>query len=347
MVGIPDGLKDPRYRILIVSNKFQTGFDEPLLQSMFVDKKLSGVQCVQTLSRLNRTCSGKTDTFVLDFVNETEDVVESFQPYYTTTELIGETDPNKLYDLETRIRGFNLFTKYMVDEFCKLFYDDRETDETLQPILNRVVEKWNAIEDPDQKEDFKSTIQSYVRLYGYISQIITFEDVELEKLFIFLKYVNKKLPKGTQTLIDISDSVDLDSLRIQKIGEYRLSLEDRKGELEPMSSEGGGGKTEEPVDLLSEIIRKINEIYGVEITEENRLDLQNVHRRVLEHEDLRKVMTGDNSDINKRRKFEEVLGKIILSYVNNRVEFYQKMENPQVKRIITDDFYRDYRRTYL
>jgi type I restriction enzyme R subunit len=347
MVGIPDGLKDPRYRILIVSNKFQTGFDEPLLQSMFVDKKLSGVQCVQTLSRLNRTCSGKTDTFVLDFVNETEDVVESFQPYYTTTELIGETDPNKLYDLETRIRGFNLFTKYMVDEFCKLFYDDRETDETLQPILNRVVEKWNAIEDMDQKEDFKSTIQSYVRLYGYISQIITFEDVELEKLFIFLKYVNKKLPKGTQTLIDISDSVDLDSLRIQKIGEYRLSLEDRKGELEPISSEGGGGQTEEPVDLLSEIIRKINEIYGVEITEENRLDLQNVHRRVLEHEDLRKVMTGDNSDINKRRKFEEVLGRIILSYVNNRVEFYQKMENPQVKRIITDDFYRDYRRVHL
>ena len=311
---------------------------------MFIDKKLSGVQCVQTLSRLNRTCSSKIDTFVLDFVNETEDVVSSFQPYYTNTELIGETDPNKLYDLETKIRGFNLFTKYMVDEFCKLFYNERETDEILQPILNRVVEKWNEIKDPEQKEEFKSVIQSYVRLYGYISQIITFVDIELEKLFIFLKYVNKKLPKGGQTIIDISDSVDLDSLRIQKIGEFKLSLEDKKGELEPMSSEGGGGMTEEPVDLLSEIIRKINEIYGVEITVENQLDLQNVHRRVLEHEDLRKVMTGDNSDINKRRRFEEVLGQIILSYVNNRVEFYQKMENPQVKRLITDDFYRDYQR---
>jgi type I restriction enzyme R subunit len=274
-------------------------------------------------------------------------VVESFQPYYTTTELIGETDPNKLYDLETKIRGFNLFTKYMVDEFCKLFYNERETDEILQPILNRVVEKWNEITDPEQKEDFKSTIQSYVRLYGYISQIITFVDIELEKLFIFLKYVNKKLPKGGQTIIDISDSVDLDSLRIQKIGEFKLSLEDKKGQLEPMSSEGGGGTKEEPVDLLSEIIRKINEIYGVEITVENRLDLQNVHRRVQEHEDLRKVMTGDNSDINKRRKFEEVLGNIFLSYVNDRVDFYQKMENPQVKRLIMDDFYRDYRRTNL
>jgi type I restriction enzyme R subunit len=343
-VSIPDGLKDPRYRILIVSNKFQTGFDEPLLHSMFIDKKLSGVQCVQTLSRLNRVCSGKSDPFVLDFVNETEDVVESFQPFYTTTELVGETDPNKLYDLETRIRGFNLFTKYMVDEFCKLFYDERETDETLQPILNRVVEKWSEIQEPEHKEEFKSLIQSYVRLYGYISQIITFEDIELEKLFIFLKYVDKKLPKGTQTPIDISDSVDLDSLRIQKIGEFKLYLEDKKGEIEPMTSEGGKGGKEEAYDLLSEIIRKINEIYGVEITEENRLDLQNVHRRVIEDEGLRKVMTGDNSDLNKRRKFEEVLGKIILSYVNNRVEFYQKMENPQVKRIVTDDFYRDYKR---
>jgi type I restriction enzyme R subunit len=347
LVSIPDGLKDPRYRILIVSSKFQTGFDEPLLQSMFVDKKLSGVQCVQTLSRLNRTCSGKTETFVLDFVNETEDVVESFQPYYTTTELIGETDPNKLYDLETKIKGFNLFTKFMVDEFCKLFYNEHETDEILQPILNRVVEKWKEIQNPEQRDEFKSLIQSYIRLYGYISQIITFEDIELEKLFIFLKYVNKKLPKGEQTKVDISDSIDLDSLRIQKIGEFRLSLIDKSGELEPPSSESGVSRVDEPLDLLSEIIRKMNEIYGVEITEENRLDLQNVHRRVMEDESLRKVMTGDNSETNKKRKFEEVLGQIILSYVNNRVEFYQKMENPQVKRVITDDFFRDYQRSYI
>jgi len=347
LVSIPDGLKDPRYRILIVSSKFQTGFDEPLLQSMFIDKKLSGVQCVQTLSRLNRTISGKTETFVLDFVNETEDIVESFQPFYTTTELIGETDPNKLYDLETKIKGFNLFTKYMVDEFCKLFYDDRETDETLQPILNRGVEKWNEIGDPEQKEEFKSHIQSYVRLYGYISQIITFEDIELEKLFIFLKYVNKKLPKGDQTFIDISDSVDLDSLRIQKIGEHRLTLQDQKGELEPMSSEGGKGVTEEPVDLLSEIIRKINEIYGIEMNEEHKLDLKNVRHRMGEDVELRKVMTGDNSETNKRRKFEEVLSNIILSYVNDRVDFYQKMEHPMVKRLITDDFYRDYKRVVV
>ena len=249
MVSVADGLKDPRYRILIVSNKFQTGFDEPLLQAMFIDKKLSGVQCVQTLSRLNRTCSGKTETFVLDFANDTTEVVEAFQPFYTSTELSGETDPNKLYDLETKIRAFNLFTKYMVDEFCRMFYSERHSDEMLQPPLNQVVAKWNEISDPTLQNEFKSLIQSYVRLYGYISQIITFEDIELEKLFIFLKYVNKKLPKGDPGFVDISGSVELSSLRIQKIGEYRLGLEDVSGVLEPMTATGGGGKTEEPLDF--------------------------------------------------------------------------------------------------
>ena len=345
LVSIVDGFKDPRYRILIVSSKMQTGFDELLLQSMFVDKKLGGVQCVQTLSRLNRTCTGKVDTFILDFVNETEDVVTSFQPFYLSTELLHETDPNKLYDIETKINGFNIYTQLQIDEFCKLFYDDRETDETLQPVLNRVVVKWKEL-DGELRDEFKSVIQSYIRLYGYVSQIITFQDIQLEKLYIFLKYLNKKLDKGTQTPVEITDSVELDSLRIQKIGEHRLVLEEQKGELEPPSAESGASP-EEPEDLLSEIIRKANDVYGVEITEENKLDLVNVQKRVIEDAGLRMVMAGDNSELNKRRKFEEVLTKIILSYVNNRVEFYQKMENPQVKRIVTDDLYRDYVRLFV
>jgi len=345
MVSIADGFKDPRYRILIVSNKFQTGFDEPLLQAMFIDKKLSGVQCVQTLSRLNRTCSGKTETFVLDFANDTSEVIEAFQPFYTSTELSGETDPNKLYDLETKIRAFNLFTKYMVDEFCGMFYSERHSDEMLQPPLNQVVAKWNEISDPGQKNEFKSLIQSYVRLYGYISQIITFEDIELEKLFIFLKYVNKKLPKGDPGFVDISGSVELSSLRIQKIGEYRLGLEDVSGVLEPMTATGGGGKTEEPLDFLSEIVRKLNEIYGANMTEEDKMDFKNVRTRVHVNEDLRNVMTGDNSETNKRRKFEEVIGSIFLSYVNDRVDFYQKFENPVIRDLIVEEFWRDYRKS--
>ena len=124
---IPSGLKDPRFKILIVSNKFQTGFDEPLMHSMYVDKRLGGVQCVQTLSRLNRTKNGKSDTFVLDFVNDTEDIVDSFQPYFKSTELSGETEPDKLYELQSEIEAFNLFDYDQVDAFCIEFFKKTDT----------------------------------------------------------------------------------------------------------------------------------------------------------------------------------------------------------------------------
>ncbi len=341
-VSIPEGMKDPSYRILIVSSKFQTGYDEPLLQSMFVDKKLNGVQCVQTLSRLNRVTRGKTDTFVLDFVNETDEIVESFQPFFTTTVMVGETEPNKLYDVETQINSFNLFTKYEVDEFCKLFYNERETDEGLQPILNRVVSKWKDISEKEKKEEFKSLIQSYIRLYGYISQIISFEDIELEKLFIFLKYVNKKLPKEESERLQISDSIDLDSLRIQKIGEHRLSLEDKQGEIEPFSPDGSTSGVEEPMDFLSEILKKINTVFGSDFSEEHKLSLKRVTKQVYSNDDLSKVMEGDNSEQNKRKKLEEITKQVLLGYVNDQFDFYKKMENPQLINLLTNELYKNY-----
>ena len=212
----------------------------------------------------------------------------------------------------------------------------------LQPPLNQVVAKWKEIGDAAIQAEFKSLIQSYVRLYAYISQIITFEDVELEKLFIFLKYVNKKLPKGDPGFVDISGAVELSSLRIQKIGEYKLSLQDQAGVLDPMSAEGYGKKQEEPLDFLSEIVRKLNEIYGANITEEEKQDLSNLRTRTHEHKELRAVMNGDNSETNKRRKFEEVIGEIALSYINNRVEFYNKLENPMIRELVVEEFWREY-----
>ena len=341
-VSIPKGFKDPKYRLLIVSNKFQTGYDEPYLQSMFIDKRLNGVQCVQTLSRLNRTKSGKVDTFVMDFVNDTDEIIESFQPFYTSTMMVGETDPNKLYDVETKITSFNLYTKYEVDEFCKMFYNDKETDEGLQPILNRVVSKWKDISEEEKREEFKSLIQSYVRLYGYISQIITFEDIELEKLFIFLKYVNKKLPKGESTRLDIFDSVDLDSLRIQKTGEYKLTLVDKTGEVEPFSPEGSKDTKEENLDLLSEILKKVNEVFGVEITDNDRVNIKKVNNKILEDRDYIKVMEGDNSEHNQLKKTEEMIGQYLLSLVNDQTEFYKKMENKNIIKTWSKQLFNHY-----
>ena len=178
---IEDSFKSPEYRILIVANKYQTGFDEPMLQTMYVDKRLDGLQCVQTLSRLNRVATGKTDTLVLDFVNEPDQVQEAFQQYYQTTTLAEETDPNRLYDLQSQLSGFERYDKNTIDKFCDIFYDVNQPDELLQGILDDVVERWKVLEK-DNREEFRSALQSYIRLYGYISQLITFTDVALEKL---------------------------------------------------------------------------------------------------------------------------------------------------------------------
>ena len=345
-VSIPDGLKDPRYRLLIVSSKFQTGFDEPMIHSLFVDKKLGGVQCVQTLSRLNRTTKGKTDTFVLDFVNEPEEIIQAFQPFYDSTILTGETDSYKLYELETEIRGFHLFTKYEVEEFCKIFYTERESDEKLQPYLNAAVDKWLAIESEEQREHFRSLVNAYCRLYNYLTQIISFRDAELEKLFIYLKYLKKKLPRRSPTAIDLSDSIDLDSLRIQKIGELQLTLEDIKGELDPMSESGSmGSMVEEPLELLSTIVNKLNETFGSGLTEEFKVDINNVFQRIREEPSVQKVMQGDNTDTNKKKYVEEVMSKFFLDFVNTKFELYRTVESPQNKPVLLDMMFNYLRKT--
>jgi type I restriction enzyme R subunit len=341
-VGIADGLKDPRYRILIVSNKFQTGFDEPLIHSMFVDKRLGGVQCVQTLSRLNRKASGKTDTFVLDFVNEPDEIIEAFQPFYTSTLLTGETDSYKLYELDTQIKSFHLFTKYELDEFCRLFYAERKSDEALQPYLNRAVEKWLAIEQVEQREEYRSIINSYCRLYSYISQIMDFQDAELEKLFIFLKYLKKKLPRRAGSSIDITDAIDLDSLRIQKQEELKLSLEDKQGEIDPMAESGAKAQEAEEKNLLSEIIRKVNEVHGINLKDEDRVHLNNVYLRMSQSNEVKKVMDGDNSEANKRQFWSEAMSRIFLEYINDNFDFYKTVESPDKKPIIADLMYQHF-----
>lgn len=344
-VSIPDGFKDPKFRILIVSNKFQTGYDEPLLHSMYVDKTLRSLQCVQTLSRLNRTTTGKTDTFVLDFVNTWEDIRDSFQPYYQKTFLVGETDPNRLYNIETDIRKFNLFTQQEVDDFCKIFYDPKKEQTLYQTIIDRVVQNWTRIDTDEEKENFRSLIQSYVRLYGYISQIVSFEDIGLEKLYVFVKTLNKKLPKREKENIDdITSLVDLDSFRMEETFKGKIKLEEKDGEFDPISS--GGSKTfvEDEKDTLSQIIERINQLHGGQITEEDKIDLENMRKRVLDSDELSKVMTGDNSETNKRHKFDEMMTTILLSYVNNRLDFYNKMEDPKIKNFIGDMLYEDLRR---
>jgi len=266
-----DNFKDPKFRLLIVCDKFQTGFDEPLLHTMYVDKRLQGLQCVQTLSRLNRSMRGKTDTFVLDFVNKPKIIQESFQPYYQGTILVEETDPDKLHTLEGQIKheDFNLVQDKTVNLLVEKFYDDRVPDEELQPILDIVVVDWKEL-DEDIREEFRHLIQSFIRLYGYISQIITFKSIPLEKLYIFLRFLNKKLPKRRRDrLTDIFSYVDLEYFRIEKKYTTTIELEGVYGELEPISTDIGS-ISDDPLDFLSHIVKMLNENFGSDLTDEDK-----------------------------------------------------------------------------
>ena len=339
--SIPDGLKDPRFRILIVSNKFQTGFDEPLIQSMYIDKKLSGVQCVQTLSRLNRRTSNKTNTFVLDFVNDTEDIVNSFQPYYTETLLTSETDPDKLYDLIYKIEEYKLYTKYELDEFCKVYYLHDGKSVFVHPHLDKVVDKYIKELSDEHKKEFKSLVQSFLRLYSYISQISSFSVLHWEKSYVFLRLLNRKLPKESgDGQISIIDSIELEWYKIRKTGgESKLSLEDTKGELEPMSSESSGNSTEDPMELLSQVIQKVNEVFGGMFSNDETKNLVDITNKVFQSEDYKKVYNGNNSEDVKRDEFARELKDEFTEYHDKNVDFYKKVMNEKYLNLIVKEVF--------
>ena len=310
---------------------------------MYVDKRLAGLQAVQTLSRLNRVSKGKTDTLVLDFVNEPDQIQAAFQQYYQTTMLEEETDPNRLYALQQQLEGFNVYDDDTIKRFCLVFYDPNQPDELLQGILDRVVEKWSELETND-REEFRSTLQSYIRLYGYISQLITFTDPEWEKLYVFSRSLNKKLPKREHPeLSDVLASVDLNSLRNQKIHEsLQLGL-DPKDTVVPGIGSGVQVAKDSEQDLLSNIIQTLNDAYQTNFTDEDKVDIEAIRRKVHEHEELRTVIDGDNTDTNKRYKFEQVIDGILLDFVTSKLGLYTKLSQPNINAYLKDQLYQDYR----
>jgi type I restriction enzyme R subunit len=340
-VSIPDAFKTPDYRILIVAEKFQTGFDEPMLHTMYVDKKLDGVHAVQTLSRLNRTMMSKTETIVLDFVNESKYISISFQPYYQTTILEGETDPNKLYDMKNELEQFNLYAKSDVEEFAKIFFNEKATKELLQPILDRVIENWNNRVE-NEREDFRGRLKSYFRLYGFISQLITFTDTDLEKLYVFTKNLNRKLPpRDNKMPYEIRDAVDLDSFRIQQTFKGKIALEKANGEVKPASTDVTPMKESEK-DLLSNIIKTLNETYGINITGEDKIDVEKMLRKHQENQALKDVMVGNNTEEDKKFKSDQVIEALLMDFYKTKTELYKKLKEPQVNAYIKQMWFEKY-----
>jgi type I restriction enzyme R subunit len=344
-VSIEDAFKTPDYRILVAANKFQTGFDEPFLHTMYVDKRLEGVQAVQTLSRLNRAIKGKTGTVVLDFDNEAERIVKAFQDYYQTTLLEEATDQNKLYDFQYQLEQYEIFTTADIETFANIFYNQQEPAEKLQPVLDRVVAVWKTKSEQEQ-EDFRSILQKYIRAYGFIAQLITFEDVELEKLYSFARHLNRKLPKRKDRLpYEVLDAVDLDSFRIQETFRGPLYLEKQDAAI-ATSVEGGLSQTEEEKDLLSNIVNLLNETYGLNLTDDDKVDIERIKLKLDNDEDLRAVMTGDNTLENMRYKFDQTIENLILGFVHTKIELYKKLSDPKAKELFKQKWFEEYYQKY-
>ena len=309
------------YNVLIVADKYQTGFDEPLLHTMFVDKPLSGVKAVQTLSRLNRTYPGKTDTFVLDFVNKPEDIQAAFQPYYQGTVLTQGADPNMVYSIYKRVESFRLFNEEQVHEFAKTYYSSEENMEKLNFYLYPARTKYMDMEKSDQLE-FKSTLQAFIRNYAFIVQVARMMDKDIQEKYIFCKYLNMVLPKDHTKLEILDDKIELEFYRLEKAYEGSIELTKEEGDLEPPT--GNIGKsTEEAEENLSTIIERINDKYHTNFTNMDKV-MEQITQDFVDDDQM--VQYAKNNDPEEFRKVynEEFKKKAFKRYQQNS-EMFEKM----------------------
>ena len=337
--AIPKTFKKDPYRFLIVADMFQTGYDEPLLHTMYVDKQLYDIKAVQTLSRLNRACPKKYDTFVLDFFNDPNDIIESFSRYYKTTLLSGETDPNKLYDLIADMESYQVFSDEHVEQLVNRYLDGADRDQ-LDPALDACASVYKQL-DTDGQIKFKSAAKGFARTYGFLSAILPYGNPEWEKLSIFLNMLIPKLPSPQEDDLSqgILEAIDLDSYRIEKKETISLILPDEDAEVGPVPMSTAKGKQEPEMDVLSAILSDFNDMFG----NIDWNDADNVRRQILEipamvsrDEQYQNAMR--NSDKQEARtESDRVLQKVIFSIMADNMElFKQYTDNQDFKKWLSD-----------
>ena len=327
----------PEYRFLIVANKFQTGFDQPLLHTMYVDKKLGGVNAVQTLSRLNRTHPGKKGTLVLDFANEADDIRAAFEPYFETTLLSEATDPNLLYEIQSRLAAFPVYSQADVDRFAKIYFDPKATQDQLYAALAPVVERFREISEEEQ-HGFRGEITDYVRLYAFLAQVLTFADADLEKLYVFARHLRRLLPGERDELPrEVQQNIDMESYRIQQTGSGKIALERKTGVLEPMSTKGGHGVAPEEMEALSRIIAELNERFGLNLGPEHRVTLGQMMERLDADAGL-DASARVNTRENVRLTFDQKVESVIQEIVDSNFDLYKRITDDRVFGEAIKDF---------
>lgn len=317
------------FNVLIVAEKYQTGFDEPLLHTMIVDKKLRGVKCVQTLSRLNRTCAGKNDTFVLDFVNTAEDIQEAFQPFYQETSLSQEVNTDLIYKLQKELRGYNIYSDSDIEAFSSIYYSTKKQDSTMlgkmTSALKPVADRYNGITTSD-RYNFRRQVRSFVKWYGYISQICRMFDVPMQKEYVFCSYLLRLLPAEPVKMIDLEGALRLEFYKLEQTFKGDIVLTDTAGVYEPA---GGKGKaTPEPKEPLEEVINKINELFAGNFTDADRVLIYALHDKLKDDKKLKKIARTSDAQVFSESIFPKTFDEVAQdSYVEQTEAFTSLFQN--------------------
>jgi type I restriction enzyme R subunit len=338
---IADKIQEHPYRFLICADKFQTGYDEPLLHTMYVDKTLSGIKAVQTLSRLNRARPQKYDTFVLDFMNDAATIQTSFEPYYRTTILAEETDPNKLHDMKAELDGAGVYTPATIDEFVTLYLGGASR-EKLDPILDGSVAVYRETLDEDGQVNFKGNGKAFVRSYGFLSAILPYTKAEWEKLSIFLTFLVPKLPAPKEEDLSkgILESIDMDSYRAEKKAAIKIQLPDQDTEIDPIPTDASGGRAEPELDRLSSILKSFNDQFGNVAWTDNdrvlRLVTEDIPERVSADKAYQNAKKNSDKQ-NAKIEHDKALKRVMTAVLKDDAELYKQFsDNPDFRRWLTD-----------
>jgi len=329
------------YRFLICANKFQTGFDQPLLHTMYVDKKLGGVNAVQTLSRLNRIHPEKRGTLVLDFANEADEIQASFEPYYDTTLLSEATDPNLLYEIQGRLAAFPVFTDADVNLFAKVYFDKKATQDRLYAVLAPVTTRFVELSGEEQP-DFRGQITDYVRLYAFLAQVLTFADVDLEKFYVFARYLRRLIPADRETLPrEVQQNIDMESYRIRQTGSGTISLERKGGQLKPILTKDHYEQGAEQLEPLSQIIAELNERFGLNLGPEHRVTLGQILAK-LDDDAALDASARVNTRENVRLTFDHKVEDVIQEIVDSNFDLYRRITDDRAFGEALRDFLFDH-----
>ena len=341
---ITDKVQLDPYRFLIVADKYQTGYDEPLMHTMYVDKALSGIKAVQTLSRLNRAHPQKHDTFVLDFYNDSETIQKSFEPYYRTTILSDETDPNKLHDLKSDLDGYQVYSQEQIDELVGLYLNGADRDK-LDPILDACVATYNADLDEDGQVDFKGEAKAFVRTYGFLASILPYSNADWEKLSIFLNFLIPKLPAPKEEDLSrgILEAIDMDSYRVEVKSSLKIGLPDQDAEVGPVPTSGGGRKPEPELDQLSNIIKAFNDQFGnIDWKDGDKIRMviaEEIPAKVAADAAFQNAMKN-NDKKTARIEHDAALQRVMIDLLADHTELFKQFsDNPSFKKWLGDTIF--------